>query len=199
MSKSGAQIFADAQKATAAAASVHIAGTVTSGSDTVTLDIVATPARSGGSITEDGATIDVVSAESDVYLKGSAAAMAKLSGDAAAGQLIGGRGLQTTSANKDFGGLDQLFNLNDLVHQLKPSGAVRKGPTTTVAGRPAITLIDTGDNGTLLVATTGPPYMLELRGSSGERGSISFDQYGSAHPPAVPSGAINLDQLEKGS
>jgi hypothetical protein len=30
-------------------------------------------------------------------------------------------------------------------------------------------------------------------------GSITFDGYGSAQPPAIPSGAVNLDQLEGGT
>ena len=54
-------------------------------------------------------------------------------------------------------------------------------------------------NGTLYVANSGPPYMIKLVGGPGQPGSITFDQYESAKPPAIPAGAINLNQLESGS
>ena len=196
--KPGATIFSDAQLATEAAPSVHITGDLTSGSEHIVLDITATQPRSGGSISENGATVDVVRAGQNLYLKGSAAALATLSGSKSAGQLLGDRWLQTTTANKDFSDLGQLFDLRQLVQQLKPTGTVRKGRTTTVDGQSAIGLVDSADDGTLYVATSGQPYVLEIVGGAGEKGTLSFAQYGAAHAPAVPAGAVNLDQLEQG-
>ena len=195
--KTATQILADAQKATGAASSVHIAGSFKSGSDTVALDFVATPARSGGSFTDNGATLDLVTAGTNVYLKGSAASFTKLAGSSAAGRLLGDRWLQTTTSNADFGSFGQLFDLKQLVQQIKPQGAIRKGATTTVGGQGAITLIDTSDSSQLLVATTGPAYILEITNNSSAKGTVAFDQYGRASAPAVPTNAINLDQLEK--
>ena len=195
--KSAAQILADAQEATGAASSVRIAGSFKSGSDTVALDFVATPARSGGSFTDNGATLDLVTAGTNIYLKGSAASFTKLAGSSAAGQLLGDRWLQTTTSNADFGSFGQLFDLKQLVQQIKPQGAIRKGAITTVGGQGAIALIDTSDGGQLLVATTGPAYILEITNNSSAKGTIAFGQYGQASAPAVPTNAINLDQLEK--
>ena len=195
--KTATQILADAQKATAAASSVHIAGSFKSGSDNVALDFVATPARSGGSFTDNGATLELVTAGTNIYLKGSAASFTKLAGSSAAGQLLGDRWLQTTTSNANFGTFGQLFDLKQLVQQIKPQGAIRKGATTTVGGQGAVALIDTSDGSQLLVATAGPAYILEITNNSSAKGTVTFDKYGQANAPAVPTNAINLDQLEK--
>src|SRR5690348_11877670 len=58
--KAPSQIFADAKHATSSASSVHISGDITSGSSNIALDVVDSSGRSGGSITENGAKVQVV-------------------------------------------------------------------------------------------------------------------------------------------
>ncbi|HXQ61813.1 MAG TPA: hypothetical protein VN796_05720 [Acidimicrobiales bacterium] len=198
-SKSAVQIFSDAKSATESASSVHISGRITSGSDKVGLDFVDSSGRSGGTISDNGATFQIILSGKTVYLKGSEATMSKLSGSAAAGQLLGSKWLQTTTGNKDFGGLAGLFNLPNLIANIQPTGTLHKGPVTTIDGQSVVALTDSTRKGTLYVADSGRPYMIELVGGPGEAGMITFDQYSSARPPAIPSGAINLDQLEGGS
>lgn len=196
--KSPSQIFTDAKHATSSASSVHISGDITSGSDNIALDVVDSSGRSGGSITENGATVQVILSGKTIYLMGNAASMAKFAGSAAAGQLLGGKWLQTSKDNKDFGSLAQLFDLGNLVQAIQPKGTVHKGTVTTVNGQSAIPLTDSSGNGTLYIANTGRPYMVEVKGGSKQSGTIKFDQYESAKPPAVPTGAVNLDQLQNG-
>ena len=198
-SKSANQIFADAKKATGGASSVHIFGHITSGSDKTDLDFVDSSVRSGGTITDSGATIQVIVSGKTLYLMGSAASMAKLTGDQAAGQLLGGKWLETTKDNKDFGSLAQLFDLTNLVKDIQPQGTLQKRSVTTINGQSVIGLTDASRKGTLYVASSGPPYMIELVGGPGETGTITFDNYGSAKPPTIPKNPINLDQLESGS
>jgi hypothetical protein len=112
--------------------------------------------------------------------------------------LLGGKWLQTSKDNKDFGSLAQLFNLANLVRAIQPQGSVHKGSITDVGGQSVIALTDSSGNGTLYVATSGPPYVIEIVSRSGESGTIKFNQYQSATPPTVPTGAVNLDQLQKG-
>ena len=129
---------------------------------------------------------------------GDAASMAKFGGGQAAGQLLGGKWLQTSTDNKDFGSLAQLFDLGNLVRAIQPQGTIRKGAVTTVDGQSAIPLTDSSGNGTLYVANTGRPYLIEVKGGPKQSGTIKFDEYESAKPPAVPTGAVNLDQLQNG-
>jgi len=198
-SKSANQIFSDAKRSTESASSVHIAGRVTSGTDNIVLNLIDSPARSGGTISDNGATFQLILSGATIYLKGSAATMSKLAGDSAAGQLLGGKWLETSKDNKDFGSLAGLFNLSKLIQSIQPQGTLHKGSVTTIDGQSAIALTDSSHKGTLYVAASGSPYMIELVGGSGEAGTITFDQYRSARPPATPRGAINLDQLESGS
>jgi hypothetical protein len=195
-SKSATQIFSDAKRATESASSVHISGRVTSGTDKVDLDFVDSSGRSGGTISDNGSTFQIILSGQTVYLKGSAATFTKLTGAKAAGQLLGGKWLQTTTSNKDFGSLAGLFNLPNLIQGIQPQGTVHKGQVTFINGQSAIALTDSSHKGTLYVADSGAPYMLKLVGGAGQPDTITFDQYRSAKPPAIPSGAINLDQLE---
>jgi hypothetical protein len=198
-SKSASKIYADAKKATESASSVHISGRFHSGSDKIGLDFVDSSRRSGGTISDNGATFQVILSGKTAYIKGSKATMTKVSGDAAAGQLLGGRWLQTTVGNKDFGSLTAVFNLSDLINSIQPQGSLRKDAVTTVNGLSVIGLTDTALKGTLYVATTGHPYMIKIVGGPKNPGTITFDRYGSAQPPAIPTGAVNLDQLEGGT
>jgi hypothetical protein len=195
--KSASQIFSDAKRATESASSVHISGQINTSSDKVVLDIIDSSPRSGGTISDNGSTFQLVVSGQAVYLKASQATMAKIAGQSA-GQLLGGRWLQTTTGDKDFGSLAQLFNLSKLINSIKPQGTLRKGPVSTADGQPVVPLTDSSHKGTLDVATSGRPYMIELVGP-GKAGSVTFDRYGTARAPAVPKGAINLNQLENGA
>ena len=198
-SKSASKIYADAEKATASASSVHISGRFSSGGDKIGIDFVDATRRSGGTISDNGATFQVILSGKTAYIKGSKATMTKIAGDAATGQLLGGRWLQTTVGNKDFGILTTVFNLTDLINSIQPQGRLRKDPVTTVNGQSVIGLTETALKGTLYVANTGRPYVIKIVGGPKAPGTITFDRFGSATPPAVPTGAVNLDQLEAGT
>lgn len=199
-SKSADQIYADAKIATESASSVHVSGRIMSGSETLGLDFVDSSVRGGGTISFDGASVALILSGTKVYFKGSVATMTQLSdGNRAAGQLLGGRWLQTTTGNKDFGSLATLFELPKLIAEIKPHEPLKRDPVSTIDGQSVVGVTDTLRKGTLYVDTSGPPYMVEIIGGPKDPGTITFDHYGSATPPAVPTGAINLDQLEGGS
>jgi hypothetical protein len=197
-SKSAHQIFSDSERATESVSSVHVSGRFTSGSDKVSLDFVDSSGRSGGTISDKGATFQIILSRKTVYIKGSQATMTKLAGQAA-GQLLGGKWLQTTTTDKNFGDFAEIFNLPDLIKHVQPTGTLHKDSATNVNGQSVVGLTDTSRKGTLYVATTGRPYMVELVGPPKEPGTITFDHYGTAKRPAIPKGAVNLDQLEGGT
>jgi hypothetical protein len=83
---------------------------------------------------------------------------------------------------------------------IKPEGQVTKQAVTSVDGKRAIPLLDS-NGGTLYVAATGPAYILKITNtgkSSGGAGTITFDHYGNAAIPAVPTGAVDLPSLGNG-
>lgn len=200
--KSAQQILADAVAATQNAGSVHVSGSGVSSGEQFSLDVVATNGKGGGgTVGLKGGSFQMVVSGTTVYLKASSADWTKLSGSSAAGQALGGKWLSTTTDNPDYGQLASFVDLNTLVTQMaKPSGTVVKQPLTTVDGIKVIPLHDTGDQGgTLDVAATGSPLIVELSaGGGGDQGSVKFDQYGKAQVPPTPSGAVSLDSLING-
>ena len=175
-SKSAAQIFSDAQRATETASSVHVSGRVTSGGDQIDLDVVDATGRSGGSLTDNGATFQVVVSGRTVYIEGSVATMTKLSGSAAAGTVLGGKWLMTTTASQGLGNLPGIFDLTDLLHNIRPQGTLHKGSPATVDGRAVIGLTDSSRRGR---STWPPPVALTSskwpagRGDRGRSPSIT--------------------------
>lgn len=195
-SKTPKQIFTDARTATLGAKSLHYAGHVVSGGDTVSLDLTITPARSGGSITEQGATIQLVGTKTTIYLKASQASWTKLTGSAADGQLFANRWIKAPVTNTDFNSFSQLTNLRSLFGSL-PSGKITKGGTSKINGQSAVVLNST-KGGNLYVADSGKPYILRLsepKGQSDSSGEFDFDHYGSATAPSIPSGALDFTKL----
>lgn len=196
--KPAAQVFKDAQMATEAEKSVHVTGKVTSSGSTIQLNLTAGTSAGGGTITQNGATLQIVFHQPNVYLMADQASWTKLTGSAATGRLLAGKWLQTTSGNKDFGALTNLVDITMLVGALSPSGNFTKGAVTTVNGTSVVPLVDQGSShGTLDVAATGQPVFERIMSGGGKNGGVAFSQYGSAAIPPVPAGAINLDQLQQ--
>jgi hypothetical protein len=194
--KSAQQIVTDAQKATQAARSVHISGTVASDGEKVTLDVVDGRTSGGGRIGLDGATFQVVLAKQEVYLKANAATWSKVSKSASAGQLLGDRWVRTTSSNSDFGQIAEFLELPKLVGALKSSGSLTKEKAATVDGQKVVPIKDNGENqGTLNVAASGTPYIVSLQTGGSNTGTVHFNQYNKATIPAAPANSIDMDSL----
>jgi len=196
--KSASQIYNEAKAATSGASSVRYSGQLQNSGKTISLDIVAAGRRGGGTITVQGATLNVVTSGTSLFLKASAAAWEKLGAPAAAAGLVANKWLQTTTSNKSFGSFANFTNQSKLVGSISAKHTPTKGKQTTVGGLSAITLVDKG-NGTLFVATTGKPYILEIKSTqTNDSGTITFSDYNAAKPPAVPSNAVNINSLTGG-
>ena len=197
--KSASRIFRDAQTATGGATSAHVSGHVDSSGRETTLDVVAGQGRGGGTVGTSGASLQLVLAQSNVYIKADQASWQTLTSNSALASLLANRWLQTTTANSDFADIANLLDLSKLTASLKPTGTLTKGSAATFSGRSAIPLTDTGNAGTLYVANEGTPYILGLKGSGSNSGTLTFGQYNSASIPSPPSGAVSLSQLENES
>jgi len=201
--KPATTILNDAVAATSGADTARISGAIVQGSSRIVLDIVSDHGSGGGSLTQNGAKLDLVVVPPSIYLKGSAASWKKITSSSTAAKLFADKWLQTTTSNSDFGSFGQLFDLATLAGQIaEPQGTVVKGATTKYHGQPAIQLLSKSktDPGTLYVAATGKPYVLGIVGTGKKnQGELRFSQYDTAKLPAAPTGAIDLDQLEQQS
>jgi hypothetical protein len=197
--KSANHIFRDAQTATGGATSARVSGQVTSSGRQTTLDVVAGQGKGGGTVGTSGASLQLVLAQPNVYIKADQASWQTLTSNSALASLLANKWLQTTTANSDFADIANLLDLSKLTASLKPTGTLTKGPTATFSGKSAIPLADSGNGGTLYVANEGTPYILGLTGSGSNSGTLKFGQYDSASIPSPPSGAVSLSQLENQS
>jgi hypothetical protein len=198
--KTAAQIFDDAKAAVRQASSFHIAGETGQGSDRISLDVSLSPSRGGGRITVKGATLQLVVSGGELYLKADEASWLKLTGKAGAAQLLANRWVKAPDTDANFRDLAGILDSSKFMENLKPEGQVTKQAVTKLYGNSAIPLVDS-QGGTLYVAATGPAYILKIVDtgkSSGGAGTVTFDHYGNADVPAVPTGAVDLSAVANG-
>lgn len=196
-SKSPAEILAASKAAAAAASSVHVAGALSSGGTPLTLNLDLVAGHGGrGRIAESGLSFELIVLDNTIYIKGSPSFYSHFGG-AAATQLFQGKWLKAPASGGELASLASLANFGRLLDQtLASHGVLVKGPTSVVAGQPAIELRDASGNGSLYVATTGQPYPLQIVKHGSETGRVMLTNWNHPVLLTAPPGAIDLSQLE---
>jgi hypothetical protein len=195
-SKSPEQIVAAVAKASQGLSSVHIHGSIVSGGQPVSLDLtLVTKKGATGSLSASGLSFKITAVGNAIYLQGSSAFWSKFGGSAAAA-LLDGKWLKVPASNSQFGEFSALTNSSKLFQQLLDThGSLEKVGTTTVDGRQVIGVKDKTKGGTLYVATSGPPYPIEVSESGKNHGSVHFDNFNAAVTLTAPSPAIDVSKL----
>lgn len=197
--KSASDIVTAATNAMNKVSSLHVSGSVSSGSSPISLDLDLVSGKGGkGTMSESGLSFQIVVVDKNVYINGSPGFWQHFGGAAAAKQL-NGKWLKTP-ATGDFASLAQLADLHTLLGSLLAShgASLTKGAKTTVNGHSVIAVKDSSNGGTLYVATTGQPYPVEvLKGGSGG-GKITFDGFDQAFSLSAPANAIDISSLASG-
>ncbi len=198
-SKSPTQILEATKTAASKAASVHIAGTISSNGKPISLDMELLAGKGGkGKISQEGFTIQLIQTGGAVYINGSAAFYKHVGGTAAA-QLLQGKWLKAPANSGELASLAELTNLSKLIDTaLSNHGTIAKGSVTTIEGQKAIALNDTTKGGTLYVATTGTPYPLQISKSGAESGKVVLNRWDEPVTLSAPPGAIDISTLQKG-
>ena len=73
-----------------------------------------------------------------------------------------------------------------------------KGASTTLIGQKVLAVKDTSAGGTLYVATTGPPYPVDVSKGGTGGGRIVFDGWNQPVSITAPASAIDVTQLQSG-
>jgi hypothetical protein len=194
--KTPTEILAGAKVLADKASSVHVSGSILSGGSPITLDMHLLAGKGGrGAVSENGLSFELIQIHGTVYIKGSPAFYRHVVG-ATAAQLLQGRWMKAPATNGNLASLASLTNLRQLLDAtLAGHGVLVKGATTTVDGRKVLGLTDTSNGGTLYVATTGPPYPIEVRKSGTGAGRIVFDHWNGPVSVTAPENAIDVTQL----
>ena len=132
--KSAKEIVADAKAAAKKASSVHFSGSIVESGTPLKVDIKIDGVRGGaGSLTIQGAPVEIVRVGDLAYLKASKAFYRRIAGPVAA-QLLNGKWLKGSGdARGDLAALADLTDIQKLFDQaLKPDGTITKGKETTV-------------------------------------------------------------------
>ncbi len=196
-SKSPEAIIAATKAAADAAGSVHVAGSITSGSTPLTLDMNLVAGKGGrGRISENGIGFELIVVGNTVYINGSPAFYRKIGGSAAA-QLFQGKWLKASATGGDFSSIASLTNLSKLVDTtLANHGTLKIGATTTVDGQQVVGVTDTSKHGTLYIATTGKPYPIQISKDGSGGGKITFDRWNAPVSLAAPANAVDVAKLQ---
>lgn len=194
------QSAADILKATQAAAlaqkSVHMVGTVTQGSDKLTMDLrLEKDGGATGTLDLAGATLQIVSTGTAVYIKGDKAYWTAEAG-AGAAELIGDSWVAATKSSDRAQFKDLIDYATALGGVLDPTGTVTKGSTSTVEGVDVVGIKD-GKAGTLWVAASGEPLPVLIDG--GTQGRVTFTEWGEKVVVTAPDPADVLDPSTLGN
>ena len=197
--KTPAEIVAGAKVLADAASSVHVSGSILGGNSQITLNLYLVAGKGGrGQISENGLSFEVIRIHSTAYIKGSSAFYRHLAG-AAAAQLLQGRWLKAPASTGSLASIAPLTDLRQLLDAtLTAHGALVKGASTTLNGQKVLAVKDTSAGGTLYVATTGPPYPVDVSKGGTGGGRIVFDGWNQPVSITAPASAIDVTQLQSG-
>lgn len=196
-SKPPARIIAIATAAATAAASVHVAGSILSEGEPISLNMELDAQKGGqGQVTLGDLSIDLVNVDRAVYVKAGSAFYSRFAGPAAA-RVLQGKWLRGSNVSGPLASFTSLTDLHKLLSStLAGHGALSRTATTTVNGQNAVGVTDAAGGGTLYVASTGTPYPLEIVKQGAGAGKLVFDRWNQPVSLVVPPNPVNLDRLQ---
>jgi hypothetical protein len=199
--KTPGQIVVAAESAAAGAATVHVAGSILSGDEPISLDMELVAGNGGqGRLALEGLSLGLVELDRAVYIKGNSAFYRRFAGRTAA-RLLPGRWLKASAESGPLASLASLTSLGGLIDgTLAGHGALSRAGRTTVDGQPVVGVRDAAGGGTLYVASTGAPYPVAIvrDGTGANRaGRVVFDRWNQPVTLQAPPDPINIKQLHR--
>ncbi|HWB21633.1 MAG TPA: hypothetical protein VG652_01955 [Gaiellaceae bacterium] len=190
------QIVTDAIAAATKATTVHITGSVMNQGKPLKLNLDLVTGKGGsGTVSVNGLTFQIVRIGAKAYFKGDTAFWSHFGGTGL-GPILNGRWIEASALTGDLASFTPLTDVNELFTSvLGAHGPLLKGSNNvTIDGKPAIGIVDTGQNATLFIAANGAPYPLKLEQSDG--GLVTFDNWNAPVSLQAPKGAVELDKLK---
>jgi hypothetical protein len=175
---------------------VHVSGSGIENGEPISLDLSLVAGKGGrGTVSENGAAFNLVVIGKTLYFEGSAAFWKKAGGGSSAAALFAGKWLKAPTTGQ-FASVVAFTSIKSLFAQLlAPKGSLSKGAPTTVLGQQVVPVTDQNDGGTLYVATSGPPYPVEVVGPAKKHDVVVIDNIGKPVSLTAPAGAIDISQL----
>jgi len=189
-SKATAELMPQVQAAVKSATSVHMAGVVTAGSQTATIDMSFSGNSLAGRIGINGQSLNVLSLNGRTFIKLDAAFLQAAQAPALVCARVCGKYLElpAASASQITGPLIMQQLLSRIFSNKNMSSSAARAcvfSPATLKGQPVLQCLLAED--TVDVAAHGQPYPVYVSGPSGEY--ASFSDWNAVTLPAAPSGS----------
>lgn len=198
--KPAGRIFTDAITAMQGLKDFYVTGSIKEGAQTVSLQVALSAHGGGGTVSTQGATLNVVANKKALYIKADKHSWQVMAGNATGSAAVvarlAGKWVKVPVTNASFGSFANFaFSTKFLGSVTAQKMTFTKNGETTKEGRSAIVLKDSeGTN--IYVAARSPHYLLGVagteHGSDNASGKLKFSDFGSAALPATPVAALTL-------
>lgn len=182
------------------ASSVHVNGAVSDRGVPVGLNLGINRAGDiSGTIHENGANLNVLSANGKVFIKATPEFLKQAHAPAGACSVVCGRWVELPP--KQASQLTRQLTMSSLTGEASSGSAanqqkVTEAGTTTVNGQPAWVL-KSPDGSTVDVSQQSTPYPLQVKSGNAKQGALQYSQWNSVPQPKAPPAnqVINLSHL----
>jgi hypothetical protein len=191
--KSAAQVQQAATAAIEAASSVHVTGTGVREGRPVQVDLRIQDGSSRGTITIEGARLEITTVGPNAYVQGDQQALELLGVPPAAAQLGAGRSLKLTA--QEAAPLEG-YSLDSFAAQLAKNDSPLdpKVKQTELDGQKVV-VVSRQDGSKLYVANTGDAYPLRADDKGPDAGRLDFTEYGADFLIPAPQVTVELSEL----
>jgi len=174
----------------------NIKGTGSSGSESFAMDYSFTKQNSAGSITYQGAEIELRSVDDIVYFRPSEDFWRKQAGAQAQAvlRMLGGKWIKATSADKDFEEITSLVEREKFLASFieDSKGEPKVGAAKTINGVECLALEDTDGTATLYVAKADARPIQIVSENAKQGGTLDF-KYVGIEEPVAPDAKDTID------
>jgi hypothetical protein len=191
----GNQVKNAVQSAFAAASAVHIKGTLTNNSGSLTLDIQLNRNKTGeGTVNEGGADIQLRAVNGVYYLLYTPQLISVSTNKAVqqAGRALTDKWVVGTSglATNIVGSLTGLLDYGTFLQSMFSTGSLTPMATMTdIVDNVPVVVYEASDGSTVYAATASPHYLMRLTAPASGSGELDFTNWNKPVPVAAPTGA----------
>jgi hypothetical protein len=190
--KSAAEVLQAATAAFKASHGVHAVGTGTSDGRPARLDIRIQDGSASGTITIDGAPVEITTVGSDAYIRGDQQGLQAIGVSAETAHMAANHWLKSSPQELGLEGFTLDSFIADLAHPDRPYNPTVE--QTELNGRKVV-VVSAQDGTKLYVANTGPAYPLHVDDKGQNPGSMDLTEYGADFHITPPEGTVELREL----
>ena len=195
-SLTASEILTKSKAVVKAATSVTVSGSVPDDSGTITIDLALGDGVASGTVGINGVTVKILKVDGKFYLNAPKALFDQIAdGGAAVGTLLAEKWFivpTTGTAADSFDDFGEISDMDSLFEGLLDNASPKVKGTGDVNGQPVVLLTESNDDGTLAVATTGEPYPMQVKQTTGGTSVVTFSKWNEPVTVTAPADALDF-------